>query len=68
MRTTRVPFSEIAPLMERFGVWRCVVDELPETHATRGFVRRHRNRVYLSFFNENQRGVPKWDYGDSRWR
>ena len=48
-------------LMERFHVDRCVIDGLPETHATREFAQRHRGRVFMNFFNENQRGAPKWD-------
>jgi hypothetical protein len=47
--------------MERFGVMRCVIDGLPETHATRAFAERHRGWVYLNFFNETQRGEARWD-------
>ncbi len=54
-------FSDLDTLMERFHIGRCVVDGLPETHATRDFARRHPGRVHLSFFNEHQRGSPKWD-------
>ncbi len=54
-------FSELDALMERFSVDVCVIDGLPETHATRAFAARHRGRVYLNFFNESQRGSPKWD-------
>ena len=28
-----------------------------------GYARRHAGRVYLCFFNENQRGAPNWDHG-----
>ena len=35
-------FVELDQLMERFKVERCVIDGLPETHATRDFARRHR--------------------------
>ncbi|MBU1470101.1 MAG: phage terminase large subunit family protein, partial [candidate division Zixibacteria bacterium] len=54
-------FSELDAIMEKFCVWRCVIDGLPETHATRDFARRHHGRVFLCFFNESQRGIPKWD-------
>ena len=40
---------------------RCVIDGLPETHATRQFARRNFGKVYLCFFSEHQRGKPKWD-------
>jgi hypothetical protein len=54
-------FSDLDGLVERFQIFRCVIDGLPETHATREFARRHRGRVYMSFFVESQRGAAKWD-------
>jgi hypothetical protein len=54
-------FEDLDALMSAFHVRRCVIDGLPETHATRAFAQRYRHRVFLSFFNENQRGAPKWD-------
>jgi hypothetical protein len=47
--------------MQRFSIQRCVIDGLPETHATRAFAQRHRGHVYLNFFNENQRGSTNWN-------
>ncbi len=54
-------FAELAELMKRFPVGRCVIDGLPETHATREFARAHAGRVFMNFFNEGQRGSAKWD-------
>jgi hypothetical protein len=54
-------FSELDALMERFKVDRCVIDGLPETHATRTFAARHGNCVFMNFFVEHQRGAAKWD-------
>src|SRR3989442_8520207 len=54
-------FSELDALITRFGVVRCVIDGLPETHATREFARKHGGLVAMNFFNENQRGAAKWD-------
>ena len=54
-------FSDLDELMKRFKVETCVIDGLPETHATREFAGRHHGKVFLSFFNENQRGEPNWD-------
>ena len=54
-------FEDLDGLMRAFPVSRCVIDGLPETHATRAFAQRHHGRVFLSFFNESQRGAPKWD-------
>jgi len=51
-------FSELDDRMNRFQVERCVIDGMPETHATRKFADRHGGGVYLCFFNENQKG--KW--------
>ena len=55
-------FGELDGLMTRFDISCCVVDGLPETHATREFAQRHRGRVFLCFFNENQRGKPNFDF------
>ncbi len=55
-------FSELDVLIEKYDIKGCVIDGLPETHATRAFAARHRNKVFLNFFNENQRGKARWDY------
>src|SRR5262249_18999361 len=55
-------FSDLDPLLERYQVDRCVIDGLPETHATRAFAQRHPGKVFMNFFNENQRGAPNWDH------
>jgi hypothetical protein len=57
-------FEDLDLLMSRHRVRRCVIDGLPETHATRAFAKRHRGRVYMSFFNEHQRGSAKWESAD----
>jgi len=56
-------FGELDALMERFQIRRCVIDGLPETHATREFAKRHAGRVFMNFFNEHQRGSAHWDSG-----
>jgi len=55
-------FEVLDKLIQVFGVVRCVIDGLPETHATRAFAQRHPGIVFLNFFNEHQRGIPKWDF------
>jgi len=57
-------FSDLDALMDEFNIWRCVIDGLPETHATRAFAHRHRGRVFLNFFNRHQRGSAKWNHDD----
>jgi len=56
-------FAELDQLMERYEIGCCVIDGLPETHATRAFARRHEGWVFLNFFNENQRGDASWNRG-----
>jgi len=57
-------FGELDTLMERYSVSCCVIDGLPETHATREFAGRH-GRVFMNFFNEHQRGSANWDRPNS---
>jgi hypothetical protein len=56
-----VPFGELDPLMRRFNVVRCVIDGGPYQHAARKFAARFPGKVFLSFFNEHQRGAVAWD-------
>jgi len=57
----RQDYSELDDLMVRFNVWNCVIDALPEIHATRAFANRHSGRVFLNYFVESQRGSYSWD-------
>jgi hypothetical protein len=59
-------FSDLDALMARFKVDRCVIDGMPETHANREFAGRHRGNVFMSFFNENQRGNPNWNHHEHK--
>lgn len=54
-------FRDLDVLIRRFRVDRCVIDGMPETHATREFARRHRGVAFLNFFLASQRGVANWD-------
>ncbi len=55
-------FAELDDLMKRFKIGECVIDGLPETHATREFARRHQGYVHLCFFQDSQRGGPNWNH------
>ncbi len=55
-------FSDLDALIARFRVQQCVIDGLPETHETRKFAERHRGCVFMSFFNEHQRGAAAWNH------
>ncbi len=57
-------YKELDDLIERFTVWRCVIDALPDIHATRDFARRHHGKVYLNYFIENQKGAADWNWKD----
>ena len=48
--------------MERYQVGNCVIDALPEIHATRAFANRHQGLVWPNYFQESQRGGYNWDY------
>ena len=54
-------YPELDELMKRFRVMRCVIDALPEIHASWAFAKRHPGRVYLNYFVESQRGSYSWD-------
>ena len=61
----RQQYSELDELMERFDVGTCVIDALPEIHATRDFANRHPGSVYMNYFVESQRGSYSWDANEN---
>ncbi len=58
---TAESYEELDAMMDRYDISTCVVDAMPEIHATREFAKRHPGRVWLCYFNENQKGEAKWD-------
>ena len=58
---TRHSYGDLDDLMERYSVRKCVIDALPEIHATREFASRHCGRVWMNYFQESQRGGYRWD-------
>jgi len=54
-------YAELDVLMKRFKVQICVIDGMPDIHATRSFTQRHHGLVFMNFFNEHQKGADKWD-------
>ena len=54
-------FEDMDGLMTKYRVRRCVIDALPETRKAREFANRHKGKVYLNFYNINQKVKPKWD-------
>jgi hypothetical protein len=57
-------FSQLEAIAKAYGVDRCVIDGLPETHATREFVTQTSCRAFMCFFSEQQRGGARWDDGN----
>jgi hypothetical protein len=41
-----------------------VVDALPETRNARAFAERHKGKVFLNYYNQNQKGKYKWNEQD----
>jgi hypothetical protein len=58
LATARVcdSFADLDALMKEFQIRHCVIDALPETHATREFAERHAGKVSMCYFVESQRG------------
>jgi len=54
-------WEELDRLMKNFHVSRCVVDALPETRNARAFADRHKDRVFLNYYNERQKGHYSWN-------
>jgi hypothetical protein len=61
---TRSSYAELDDLMNRYDINTCVIDALPEIHATREFANRHSGRVWLNYFVESQRGSYSWDWDE----
>ncbi len=59
---TAQSYEELDAMMDRYDISTCVIDAMPEIHATREFAKRHPGRVWLCYFNENQKGEAKWDH------
>jgi hypothetical protein len=54
-------WEDLDHLMKSFNVIRCVVDGQPEQRNARAFAERHRGRIFLSFYQEHQKGNYLWD-------
>lgn len=51
-------FADLAPLLQRFHVRRCVIDSRPESRAARAFAAEHRGIVWLADYDRRQ---PGWE-------
>jgi hypothetical protein len=54
-------FGQLDQYMREYDVDVCVIDGTPNQHSARDFARRFPGKVYLNYYNENQKGSYKWD-------
>lgn len=54
-------FDQVAYLIRRYNVRDCVIDALPETRKARELQQKFTNKVWLCFYNDNQKGSYAWD-------
>ena len=54
-------FEDLDRLMKAYDVSTCVIDGLPEVHATRAFAERHAGSVTMCFFQPGKVAAATWD-------
>ena len=55
-------WEQLDPLMVRYGVQRCVVDDAPELREDRKFQQRHRGKVWLAqYLDSKDADLARWD-------
>lgn len=58
----RESFDDLAHIIRRYNVNNCVIDALPETRKARELQAKFNpGRVWLCFYNDNQKGSAAWD-------
>jgi len=58
-------FGDLPNIMDRYEVVFCVIDALPNKHSARTFMNQYLGRVYLAYYNVNQKELIKW-YRDEK--
>lgn len=53
-------FEDVDHVMKRFNVKHLVIDALPETRKARELMLRNKSKVWLNFYNDNQKGSYAW--------
>ncbi|MBU1536465.1 phage terminase large subunit family protein [Myxococcota bacterium] len=53
-------WGELDDVMRLFNVQLCVVDGMPETRSARDFAKRHPGKVFLCWYNDNQKVLATW--------
>lgn len=59
-------FEELDTIMLKFNVREAVFDALPETRKVREFIARHKNKAWMCFYSEHQKGSYAWDEVDRK--
>jgi hypothetical protein len=54
-------FEEVDTLMKKFNIIRVVIDAMPEVRKARELAGRYPGKVFLSYYNDHQRGSYRWD-------
>ena len=58
-------FGQLDEYMHRYDIDLCVTDGLPNQHSARDFSRRFPGRVYLCYYQDNQKGEYSWKEADT---
>ena len=53
-------FDDLPNLMDAYGVTFCLIDALPNKHSARKFALMYPAKVWLVYYNENQKEFIKW--------
>lgn len=59
-------FEELDAIMLKFNVRQSVFDALPEMRKVREFIARHKNKAWMCFYAEHQKGSYAWDEEDRK--
>jgi hypothetical protein len=53
-------FDDLPNIMDAYGVTFCLIDALPNKHSARKFALMYQAKVWLVYYNENQKEFIKW--------
>ncbi len=59
-------WEQVYPLIDKYGVYRCVVDLLPEMRNAQKFAEKFPGRVYICSYVDTHKMVPKFTEEDYR--
>ncbi len=59
-------FPELDAYLRIYDVDLCVIDGLPNQHSARDFAKRFSGKVYLCYYQDNQKGAYVWKHPDDK--